>query len=185
MQKNITNKKEAIFDRIPKTLEIKTERLTITEIKNEDKKIYASLYLDDQLNKWWGYDYREDLGEKEANPDYFYDFQNLLKEKKEEFSFAVRKDNEMIGELVLHNFDDEGGVEMGFRFFKSVQGKGYAIESASALKSFVFDTLFAEKLKSRCFKENLPSAKLIGRLGLTKCDESDTHYFFSLEKSKR
>ena len=42
-----------------------------------------------------------------------------------------------------------GGVEMGFRFFKDSQGKGYAIESASVLKGYVKEVLKAKTLKSR------------------------------------
>ena len=122
------------------------------------------------------------MGDNIPTPDYFFDFQNSLKQKKEEYSFAVKKDGILVGELVLHNFDYYGGVEMGFRFFKDCQGKGYAIESATALKDYVFNELNAKKLKSRCFKENLPSAKLINRLGLTKVSESETHYFFACEK---
>ena len=164
--------KISLFDKIPKTVLLKTDRLSITEIKNTDKEDYKNLYLDESLNKWWGYDYREDLGDGEPTADYFFDFQNSLKAKKEEYSFAVRLDDKMIGELVLHNFGEEdNSVEMGFRFFKGVQGKGYAIESASALKQFVFENLGADKLKSRCFKENVKSASLINRLGLTKNKE--------------
>ncbi len=178
MEKEITTKQNELFDHIKPPIEIKTDRLYITEIYIEDKDDYASLYLDDELNKWWGYDYREDLGENEPTPDYFYNFQNILKDKKEEFSFAVRENGKMIGELVLHNFDENFGVEMGFRFFKNCQGKGYAIESALALKEFVKNVLKARTLKSRCFKENIPSKNLITRLGLTLSSESETHYFF-------
>ena len=170
-----------LFDRIKTPVLIKTERLTITEIKEEDKSDYATLYLDDELNKWWGYDYREDLGESLPTPEYFYNFQNALKEKKEEFSFAVRENGEMIGELVLHNFDENFGVEMGFRFFKGSQGKGYALESALALKEYAKIVLNAKVLKSRCFKENIPSKNLITRLGLSLSSESQTHYFFQTE----
>lgn len=174
-----------LFDIIIPPVTIKTERLTITEIAKDDKENYAKLYLDDQLNKWWGYDYREDLGENVPTPDYFFEFQNLLKKKKEEYSLAVKKDGVMIGELVLHNFDENGGIEMGFRFFKDCQGKGYAVESATALKEYVFNTLGATTLKSRCFKENFPSKKLIERIGLVQTHESQTHYFFALTKIKK
>ena len=84
----------------------------------------------------------------------------------------------MIGELVLYNFDHFGGVEMGFRFFREYQGKGYAIESANALKDYVFNALGAKKLKSRCFKQNIPSRKLIEKLGLKLVKEDATHYYF-------
>ncbi len=173
---------KTLFDRISSSVLIKTERLTISDIQISDAKRYAELYLDDELNKWWGYDYREDLGENKPTPEYFYKFQLNLKKVKEEYALAVKKDGELVGELVLHNFDYNGGVEMGFRFFKDCQGKGYAVESASALKSYCFDILGADTLKSRCYKENLPSKKLIERLGLKRTNESQTHYFFALKR---
>lgn len=170
-------KAKTLFDKIS-NVNLKTDRLTISDISESDKNDYAKLYLDDQINRWWGYDYREDLGDFSPTPDYFYNFQNSLKVKKEEYSFAVKSGEKFIGELVLHNFDFFGGVEMGFRFFKEYQGKGYAIESATALKEYVFNVLGAKKLKSRCYKENLPSAKLISRLGLNMVREDKTHYYF-------
>lgn len=173
---------KTLFDKILSPVWLKTERLTITDICEKDKESYAKLYLDDDLNKWWGYDYREDLNGEKPTPEHFYAFQQTMKRVKEEYALAVKKDGQMIGELVLHNFDYFGGVEMGFRFFKECQGKGYAVESASALRDYCFNTLGAITVKSRCYKENLPSAKLIGRLGLKQYTESDTHYFFKLEK---
>jgi RimJ/RimL family protein N-acetyltransferase len=70
---------------------------------------------------------------------------------------------------------------MGFRFFSHCQGKGYATESALALKTFVKEELGAKKLKSRCFKQNIPSANLISRIGLKKVHEDQTHFYFETE----
>ncbi len=173
-------KVNTLFGKIERGVVIETERLKITEIREEDKDGYFGLYTDGELNKWWGYDYREDL-DGEPTPDWFFNFQNGLKDKGEEFSFAVRKDGKMVGELVLHNFDYYGGVEMGFRFFKDCQGKGYATESALGLKEYVKTILGAKLLKSRCFKQNIPSKNLMGRIGLKLTGESDTHYFFAEE----
>ena len=167
-----------LFDKINFSQGLSTKRLTVTEIFVQDSVLYQKLYLDDELNKWWGYDYREDLKEKEPTAEYFYEFQLSLKQKKEEFSLAVREKGVMVGELVLHNFDYFGGVEMGFRFFKESQGKGYAIESASALKEWVKDELNAKTLKSRCVKENLRSKNLIEKLGLKKVREDDVYFYF-------
>lgn len=166
------------FDFLPNSVNVKTERLIITEIKETDKADYFNLYLDDDLNKYWGYDYREDL-KGEPTEDWFYNFQNALKKRKEEFSFAVRLKDKLIGELVLHNFGFDNSLEIGFRFFKEFQGQGYAYESASALIDFVINTLKPSCIKSRCFKQNAPSKKLILRLGLDKTHESQTHYFFA------
>lgn len=170
-----------LFDKICSPVLICTQRLTVGEILKEDSNDYARLYLDDDLNKWWGYDYREDLNGQSATPEYFFNFQQSLKDKKEEYSFAVKQSGVMVGELVLHNFDYYGGVEMGFRFFKDCQGKGFATESALALKKFVKEVLGAKTLKSRCFKENLPSANLIRRIGLELTSQDQTHYYFEVK----
>ena len=167
-----------LFDKIIAPVEILTERLKVKDITETEKQEYFDLYTNDTLNKWWGYDYREDLGDNELTPDYFISFMNSLKEKKEEYSFAVTLNDKMIGELVAHNFGHFADVEIGFRFFESCQGKGYAKESATALIEYL-KNLGAKTIKSRCFKENIPSRRLIESLGLTLTSETDTHYFFS------
>ncbi len=170
------------FTKISAPVFIKAQSLDITDVLESDKQAYCKLYLDDELNKWWGYDYREDLGDNIPNADYFFNFQNTLKNRKEEYSLLVKKHGIVVGELVLHNFDFFGGLEIGFRFFKEYQGKGYATLSASALIEYAFCNLGAKKVKTRCFKENLPSFNLIKRLGFTLVKESDTHYFFEMKK---
>ena len=170
-----------LFEKLSNPIMLCAKDLTISSIEEKDKDRYRELYLDDQLNKWWGYDYREDLKDSAPTSDYFFNFQLSLKKIKEEYSFAVRLDGEMIGELVLHNFDYFGGVEMGFRFFESAQGKGYATISATALKEYVFNVMGARKLKSRCNKLNKPSRALIERLGLKRVSEDNTHYYFEMK----
>ena len=179
-EKNLL-KVKTLFDKINSPILIETDELTITDIFESDKNAYCSLYMDDELNKWWGYDYREDLNGESPSPDYFFAFQQKLKGRKEEYALAVKKDNQMVGELVLHNFDYFGGVEIGFRFFKESQGKGYATISSTALMEYAVGVLGATKLKTRCFKENKPSFNLIGRLGFTKVREDSTHYYFEKE----
>ena len=181
-QKNMVCVK-TLFDNIKSPIFINIDGLEITDIQLLDSQKYFELYTDDELNKWWGYDYREDLGGQTPSPEYFYSFQQKLKDIKEEYALAVKKDGVMVGELVLHNFDYFGGVEIGFRFFKECQGKGYATISATALRDYCFNVLKAITVKSRCFKQNLPSARLISRIGLEKTSESDTHYFFKINKT--
>lgn len=175
--KNIVTVK-TLFDKIPNDLQIETERLTLSPIQESDKTEYARLNLDDELNKFWGYDYKDDLKGKEPTEEYFYNFQKMTKDRKEEFPVAVKLNGKLIGELPLHHFDYNGGIEIGFRFFSECQGKGYAFESANALIDFVKEKTNAKYIKSRCFKQNIPSKKLITKLGLTLTKEDDTHYYF-------
>ena len=174
-EKNILTVK-TLFSNILPPVYIKTERLELTEFKENDPR-YAKLYLDDELNKWWGYDYREDLVGA-PTPEYFYSFMKGLKDKKEEYSLSVNLNGELIGEVVLWNFGFDKSVEVGFRFFREHHGKGYALESVSALINYAKNTLKATKILDRCHKDNLPSKKLIERLGFKFVKEDLTHYYF-------
>lgn len=167
-----------LFDKIEHPIEIITERLKISDLTEQDKAKYCALNTDERVNEWWGYDYKADLNGKQPNADYFYQFQLALKHKKEEYPLAVRKDGELIGEVVLHNFDHFGGVEIGFRFFESAQNKGYATESVSALMDYVRIVLNATKIKVCCFKANARSQRLIEKLGFIKASEDGEKFYF-------
>ena len=43
---------------------IKTDRLSLTPLRRGDIPAYSALCLDDERNRWWGYDYRTDLGDQ-------------------------------------------------------------------------------------------------------------------------
>ena len=158
----------------------KTDRLTLTDIAETDKETYAKLYTDEKVNEFYGYDYRQDLGDKKPDGDYFYNFMQTLKNRKEEYSIAVKKDGEMIGEIVFYNFGYSGETEIGFRFFTEYQGKGFAYESVKAAIEYAFQAGF-KKIKSRHFKENARSEKLILKLGFSFTEESETHKFYELK----
>ena len=166
-----------LFDKIVPPVHIKTARLVVTDITENFKNEYFALYTDAEINRYYGYDYREDFKGDAPDPDYFMDFMKKLKARREEYSLAVTSDGKMIGEIVFYNFDFYGGAETGFRFFKEQRGKGYAFESVSAAAEYLF-SLKARVIRCRAFKENAPSVKLIEKLGFTKTGESETQYFY-------
>ncbi|MCQ2399023.1 MAG: GNAT family N-acetyltransferase, partial [Clostridia bacterium] len=135
-----------MFDKI-KDPTLKDGDLTVEKIEEKDKKDYFSLYVDDELNKFWGYDYREDL-KGEPTENYFYDFQNSLKEKKEEYSFSVKVNGTFIGETVLHNFTTTT-VEVGIRLFEKYQKKGYAKRTVLLMEKYVKNVLKKEKITAK------------------------------------
>ena len=169
------------FGLITPPVSIKTERLAVTDIFEEDKALYAKLYTDEELNRFYGYDYRKDLGENKPDGDYFFGFMNALKAKKEEYSLAVRLCGKIIGEIVFYNFGFIGEAEIGFRFFKEYQGKGYAAESVKAAIDYAFKRGF-KKITCRHFKENARSEKLVLKLGFIPTGETETHKFYELIK---
>lgn len=176
-EKNFVEVK-TLFDKIAPPVLIATERLTITDIREEDAEAYYNLYTDEEINRFYGYDYHEDYKSEGApEKDYFMDFMKSLKAKKEEYSFAVRLDNKMIGEIVFYNFGYFADAEIGFRFFKEYRGKGYATESVSAALDYL-KGIKAKRVLARAFKENAPSVRLIEKSGFTKIRETEQQYFY-------
>ena len=174
IRKNVVEK--FLTNKIPSNPFIQTQRLTLTEIKEQDEQVYYKLYTDKELNTLWGYDFTADLGPN-PTPQDFFRLQNNLKQLEGEYAFAVRENGQMIGELVLYN-PTTSSVEIGFRFFKNSQGKGYATESATALMEYAKQLLKVKVFRGRCFKQNAPSKALFLRLGFTQISENQTHYFF-------
>ncbi|MBQ9485564.1 MAG: GNAT family N-acetyltransferase [Clostridia bacterium] len=165
------------FFKIKPPVMIATERLLITDIYQKDKDDYAKLYTDDTVNAFYGYDYRQDLNGNTADGDYFLGFFQGLKDKKEEYSLAVRLDGKMIGEIVFYGFGFHDQAEIGFRFFTEYQRKGYGYESVSAAMEYAFNAGF-RRITCRHFTANVASERLIAKLGFSFVRETKTHKFY-------
>ena len=99
------------LDEIPT---LKTERLTLSAFTDKDREAYNALCLDDERNKWWGYDYRTDWKGEDLD-SYFLDVVREDFAKKRAINFAIRLDGKCIGEVLLYRFDGKGGAEEGCR----------------------------------------------------------------------
>ncbi|MBD5170308.1 MAG: GNAT family N-acetyltransferase, partial [Oscillibacter sp.] len=139
---------------------LKTERLILDGIREEDKQAYNRLCLDDERNRWWGYDYHDDL-KGEWTEDYFLsitreDFQN-----KQAVNFAIRLDGKFIGEAVLYHFDYKGGAELGCRILPEYAGNGYGAEAFRRAAEWSLYTLGLYRLVAKCYHENEASKKML------------------------
>ncbi|MBR2614696.1 MAG: GNAT family N-acetyltransferase [Clostridia bacterium] len=171
---------DTLFANCPDT--ISTKRLTLKTLNDSHKEDYHKLYTNDDLNKFWGYDYREDLGENKPTPDYFINFAYALKKDKQEYSYAICLKDKMIGEGLFWNFGFDRSVELGIRLFNEYQGFGYAVETYTSLKETAFNVLGAKTVYAKCMKQNLPSKKMILKSGFTNYKEDDIYFYFKAEK---
>lgn len=78
---------------------------------------------------------------------------------------AIRKeDQQFIGWAGLNLIDEE--VDLGYRFFRSVWGQGYATEAARACLDFGFGTLGMTRIIARALPENIASWKVLEKIGM-------------------
>ncbi len=156
---------------------LKTERLVLDSITANDITDYNKLCLDESLNKYWGYDYHEDL-KGELTENFFVDTAKEDFENHVCINFAIRYQNSFIGELVFYNEDFKGSVELGCRLLNSFQHKGFALEAIKkAIDWALYDADFSE-IKAKCFKENIPSFNLLSKI-MNKSHEDDTYFYFN------
>jgi hypothetical protein len=108
------------FCKITSPVIILTEDLVIREFNESDTEEYYKLSTDHELNKFWGYDYRDDY--KGVPPlDYFINGVKELIKRHEEYPLCVTLNGKLIGEVTMHNFDQKNRAEVGVRILKEYQ----------------------------------------------------------------
>ena len=169
---------KTLFDRIKPEIEIKGERISLTDIEDADAKEFFRLSSDYENNKYWGYDPHEDEN-FENTSGYFMNFVKEMKKNKEEYSFAIRYDGKFAGEVVFHNMDVFGSVEIGVRLLGEFHGLGLGTETTKLASDYA-EKIGATKITMKCFKENTASYNMIKKAGFKESYTTDTHIYFQL-----
>lgn len=161
--------------RIKRVPTIVGERVVLDEITELDKPAYNKLCLDDERNKYWGYDYKTDCSD--PDDDFFLnsardDFANDL-----EMSMAVRVCGKFAGEAVIYEFDGRGGASVGIRLLPKYEGKGIAKEAIEALINYALYKINLSKVYAKCYKENVRSFKMLSSV-MNRRGEDDKFFYF-------
>jgi RimJ/RimL family protein N-acetyltransferase len=95
----------------------------------------------------------------------------LYRKARGEFPLAIveRADRELIGavELRVTSTSSRRG-EMGYVLARARWGQGYATEAAAAVLAFGFERLGLHKVSATCDPENVASARVLEKVGLTR-----------------
>ena len=156
--------------------ELRTERLTLSALEEADIPAYNALVLDQDRNRWWGYDDVAGLGGPVEERSFFdvacRDFENRLA-----VNFAVRLDGKLIGEAVLYRFDYQGGAELGCRIDRACDGHGYGREAFAAVANWALYRVQLNRVAAKCYRENQASYKMLSSC-MRKCGEDETFFYF-------
>ncbi len=158
---------------------LSSQRLTLDAIGEGDKEAYNRLCLDDDRNRWWGYDYRQDLVE-ELTEDYFLDVVRRDFAAKLSINFAVRLDGKMIGEAVLYRFNARGEAELGCRILPEYSGNGYGTEAFQRVADWSLYSLGLRRLLAKCFHENTASRRMLSSCMRARGEDERFCYFEKL-----
>lgn len=164
------------LDALKEVPTLRTARLTLTALTDADRDAYNALCLDDERNRWWGYDYRKDL-QGPLTEDYFLTVAREDFDARRCLNFAVRLDGQFIGEAVLWNCDWKGGMELGCRIAPFYAGNGYGTEAFTAAAEWALYRLGLAKVTAKCYHENAASFRMLSSC-MRKVGEDETFSYF-------
>jgi RimJ/RimL family protein N-acetyltransferase len=153
---------------------LETDRLNCRAWEGEDLEPFAEMCADPEVMRYFPAPMTRDMSEALIN-------RAKAKQEADGFCFVpveTRKEGEFVGfvGLSIPSYDKplpfDPCVEIGWRLKRSAWGKGYASEAARAWLRFGFETIGLDEIVSFTSRINLPSQKVMERIGMTR-DPSD------------
>ncbi len=152
---------------------LQTERLLLRPWRNEDIEAWVALCADARVMEFFPSTVERAESERTANR------LRLLHERDGYGWWVVqtREDPAFIGAIALQQVPFEAAFtpafEIGWRFFPSAWGKGYATEGARAALTFAFERLELEEVVALTATLNRRSRRVMERLGMTYDSRDD------------
>ena len=150
------------------------ERISLSEIFPSDSAALFEIATDTTLNRFWGYDYREDNPEPDA--DFFLRVVESERERGVAMSFAIRMDGEMIGEAVLFDFDYRGSAQAAIRLRRDRHGLGLGKEALELIIR-VSREMGLRSLRAEVLLENEASLAMTRRYFTELGSDGEKAYF--------
>lgn len=165
---------------------IQSGDVVLTPFRETDKQAYFLLNTNIENNRYWGYDYREDVSlTGQIDENVFYDSANFDMQAGDSVNFAIRlsENGEMIGEAILWNFSFDDSAELGCRILPQYQGNGYGKVAFKAAADFAARSLHLQ-VSARCDKRNTASYRMIAASGFSPVREDEAFYYFAYQNGK-
>lgn len=153
-----------------KMFKIETERLILRPLTQNDWKDTFEHRSDIENSKYIYY-----MTEEEIRKIFDERIQPWSREENKWLSLGVelKENKKLIGEVGFRYLDKKSALgEFGYRFNRNYHNKGYATEASKALVNKIFKELKIHKLVAICDAENVPSYKIMEKLGMKK----EAHY---------
>jgi [ribosomal protein S5]-alanine N-acetyltransferase len=152
------------WQRIPT---INANRVSLRPIvENDIDSIYA-IYSDPEVMRYWGSSPMKDpLEAKDFVAEVFAD---LRRRKCIQWGIARRTDNSLIGTIAFFYLDFVARkAEIGFALGRAHWGMGYVQEALQAAIDYAFNEMRLRRIEADVDPRNLPSIRLLERLGFQK-----------------
>ncbi|HEY8421626.1 MAG TPA: GNAT family N-acetyltransferase [Thermoclostridium sp.] len=145
---------------------MQTKNLTIRKFCTEDFDDFAELIRDKMASEYAIYDYPFPTDDESLKKilDYFTGTDEF-------YAVELTGTNKVIGFLTLNNCGEEGVRNLGYCLHTLYQGKGYGTEAVSEIIRYAKEELKIKKLITGTAKNNIPSVRLLSKVGFKKIRE--------------
>ena len=140
---------------------LKSERLCLDLLRDEDLNEYARLCQDREINRYWGYDV--DVDNIDARREFHLEVARRELEHAISATLGVYRGGVLIGEAVLYAFDFSGGASVGVRLLPEYHGMGLGTE-AMCLAVDLARKIGLDYLTAEVMKENKQSLKMTAKV---------------------
>jgi len=139
-----------------------TERLILREFETTDAENLYKLNSDHEVIKFTGNKPFKSIIEVR---EFVQNYRDYKRNGFGRWSVILKENLNFIGWCGL-KLNDDGIIDIGFRFFRSEWNKGYATESAIATLKYGFETLKLKEIIGRASTENRSSIRVLEKIGM-------------------
>ena len=151
-------------------INITTRRLIIRNFTSADWHDLQWILVDKEASEYAFTDHPFPTGEREVK-----DITNWFSQGDSFLAAYEITEKKVIGYIAI-NRENPSEYNLGYCFLSTHQDKGYATEACVAVINYVFATLSAKKFTTGTAVLNIPSCKLLTKLGFHKTGESITSF---------
>ena len=143
---------------------IETDRLYLREFTIDDAQLLIDLNSDSDVTRYTGDGPVKNMEEaKRILTEIIFP---QYKNKIGRWAVHLKETDEFIGWCGLKFIADTEEIDLGYRFFKTKWGRGYATESAKAVLNYGVMVLGLKNIVAKAAKENTASIHVIKKLGM-------------------
>lgn len=153
-------------------MELKTERLVLRPVCTQDIDTYQAYAMDAETCRYMLFLPHRTREEALAELQEYEE--NRTKAPIPAYEMAIMLEDRHIGGVSL--VPAEGKAVMGWIISKGWHGKGYAYEAARALMDYAVNVLGYSCIAAYCDARNLPSQRLMEKLGMKRVREQTRTY---------
>ena len=147
--------------------ELSSPRLRLREVRDGDAAALFAIHGDARVMRYWSYPAWTELAQAEQK------IADIQRQRREEdiliWAIADATSDLLIGSSAVFYLNlEQGRAEIGYSLHPDWQGHGLASEALQLVLGYVFNNLGLRRIEADIDPRNLPSCRLVERLGFVR-----------------